>query len=105
VDEFDWRGREREFNRLPHYRAQVDGQWVHFVHARGNGPAPLPIVLSAFYLEPPPGSRVQVPSGFAVFADSHRPGSARPPRELAEAGFNITRWTRMPRGGHFAALE
>ena len=54
---------------------------------------------------PPPGSRVQVPSGFAVFADSYRPGSARPPRELAEAGFNITRWTRMPRGGHFAALE
>jgi pimeloyl-ACP methyl ester carboxylesterase len=54
---------------------------------------------------PPPGSRVQVPSGFAVFADSYRPGSARPSRELAEAGFNITRWTRMPRGGHFAALE
>ena len=47
----------------------------------------------------------RVPSGFAVFADSYRPGSARPPRELAEAGFNITRWTRMPRGGHFAALE
>jgi pimeloyl-ACP methyl ester carboxylesterase len=43
--------------------------------------------------------------GFAVFADSYRPGGARPPRELAEAGFNITRWTRMPRGGHFAALE
>jgi hypothetical protein len=40
------------------------------------------IHLSAFYLEPPPpGSRVQVPSGFAVFADSYRPGSARPPRE------------------------
>ena len=59
------------------------------------------------HFEPPPpaGSRVQVPSGFAVFADSYRPGSARPPRELAEAGFNITRWTRMPRGGHFAALE
>jgi pimeloyl-ACP methyl ester carboxylesterase len=41
----------------------------------------------------------------AVLTDSYRPGSARPPRELAEAGFNITRWTRMPRGGHFAALE
>lgn len=58
-----------------------------------------------FESPPPPGSRVQVPSGFAVFADSYRPGSARPPCELAEAGFNITRWTRMPRGGHFAALE
>lgn len=58
-----------------------------------------------FATPPPPGSRVQVPSGFAVFADSYRPGSVRPPRELAEHFFNITRWTDMPRGGHFAALE
>jgi pimeloyl-ACP methyl ester carboxylesterase len=56
--------------------------------------------------EPPPrGARVEVPSGFAVFADSYRPGSARPPRELAEHFFNIARWTDMPTGGHFAALE
>jgi pimeloyl-ACP methyl ester carboxylesterase len=54
---------------------------------------------------PAPGTRVRVPSGFAVFADSYRPGRARPPRELAEAAFTVTRWTRMPRGGHFAALE
>jgi pimeloyl-ACP methyl ester carboxylesterase len=53
----------------------------------------------------PRAQQVQVPSGFAVFADSRRPGSARPPRELAEHSFNITRWTEMPRGGHFAALE
>jgi pimeloyl-ACP methyl ester carboxylesterase len=58
-----------------------------------------------FATPPPPGSRVRVPSGFAVFADSYLPGSARPPRELAEHFFNITRWTDMPRGGHFAALE
>lgn len=54
---------------------------------------------------PPPGTRVHVPSGFAVFTDSYRPGTARPPRELAEHFFNVTRWTTMPRGGHFAALE
>jgi pimeloyl-ACP methyl ester carboxylesterase len=58
-----------------------------------------------FETPPPPGTRVQVPSGFAVFADSYRPNTARPPRELAEHFFNITRWTHMPRGGHFAALE
>jgi pimeloyl-ACP methyl ester carboxylesterase len=28
-----------------------------------------------------------------------------PPRALAERGFNIARWTAMPRGGHFAAME
>jgi pimeloyl-ACP methyl ester carboxylesterase len=60
----------------------------------------------AHFEDPPqPGSRVEVPSGFAVFADSYRPGSARPPHELAEHFFNVTRWTEMPTGGHFAALE
>jgi pimeloyl-ACP methyl ester carboxylesterase len=29
----------------------------------------------------------------------------RPPRRWAEACYNIVRWTEMPRGGHFAALE
>jgi pimeloyl-ACP methyl ester carboxylesterase len=28
-----------------------------------------------------------------------------PPREWAERFFNVQRWTTMPRGGHFAALE
>jgi pimeloyl-ACP methyl ester carboxylesterase len=28
-----------------------------------------------------------------------------PPRALAERGYNILRWTLMPRGGHFAAME
>ncbi len=58
-----------------------------------------------FEVPPPPGTRVEVPAGFAVFADSYRPSAARPPRALAEHSFNVTRWTDMPRGGHFAALE
>ena len=28
-----------------------------------------------------------------------------PPRAWAERASNITRWTAMPAGGHFAALE
>lgn len=58
-----------------------------------------------FERPPAPGASVEVPAGFAVFADSHRPGAARPPRELAEHAFDVARWTVMPRGGHFAALE
>jgi epoxide hydrolase len=27
------------------------------------------------------------------------------PRHWAEANYNITHWTQMPRGGHFAAFE
>jgi pimeloyl-ACP methyl ester carboxylesterase len=53
----------------------------------------------------PSGTRVDVPAAFAVFADSYRPDALRTPRELAEHFFDIRRWTEMPRGGHFAALE
>lgn len=42
-----------------------------------------------------------VPTGFASFPRDISP----PPREWAERFFNIERWTDMPRGGHFAALE
>jgi pimeloyl-ACP methyl ester carboxylesterase len=28
-----------------------------------------------------------------------------PPRSYVERGYNVTRWTEFPRGGHFAALE
>jgi pimeloyl-ACP methyl ester carboxylesterase len=30
---------------------------------------------------------------------------ARPPREWGERAYRITRWTEMPRGGHFPAHE
>lgn len=46
-------------------------------------------------------SRVETPTAFAVFPKE----LARIPRKWAETQFNITRWTRMSSGGHFAALE
>jgi microsomal epoxide hydrolase len=45
--------------------------------------------------------RVEVPTGVAVFPKE----PWKVPRSWAEPRFNITRWTEMPRGGHFAALE
>lgn len=45
--------------------------------------------------------RVEVPTGVAVFPKE----PWRAPRSWAEPRFNIQRWTEMPRGGHFAALE
>jgi microsomal epoxide hydrolase len=47
-----------------------------------------------------PGGRVEIPVGMAVF-----PKDNPPPRELAERGLNVQRWSEMPHGGHFAALE
>lgn len=46
ADRFDWREQERKLNRLAHYRANIDGLGVHFVHERGSGPVPMPIVLT-----------------------------------------------------------
>ena len=43
---FDWRREERAMNALPHFRAQVDGAGIHFIHARGRGPAPMPLLVT-----------------------------------------------------------
>jgi pimeloyl-ACP methyl ester carboxylesterase len=45
--------------------------------------------------------RPEVPTGVAIFPKDIVPA----PREFGERVFNIQRWTEMPRGGHFAALE
>jgi epoxide hydrolase len=45
--------------------------------------------------------RVEVPTGVAVFPAE----PWRVPRSWAEPRFNITRWTELEKGGHFAALE
>jgi pimeloyl-ACP methyl ester carboxylesterase len=50
----------------------------------------------------PEGSTINVPTGYAEFPRE----IIRPPRSLAARTYtNIRRWTEMPRGGHFAAME
>lgn len=46
ADGFDWRARERELNELDHFRAELDGVWVHFVHARAREGEGVPLVLT-----------------------------------------------------------
>lgn len=48
-----------------------------------------------------PENRVTPPVAVALFPKE----IPMPPRALAERGFNIARWTAMPKGGHFAAME
>ncbi len=43
---FDWRARERWLNGFAQFIAEIDGQTIHFVHERGRGPRPLPLVLT-----------------------------------------------------------
>ncbi len=44
--EFDWRARERELNRLHHFRAEIDGARIHFVHERARSGTGIPLVLT-----------------------------------------------------------
>jgi pimeloyl-ACP methyl ester carboxylesterase len=44
--DYDWRAHEARMNELPHFRVDLDGAPVHFVHLHGDGPDPLPIVLT-----------------------------------------------------------
>jgi pimeloyl-ACP methyl ester carboxylesterase len=63
--------------------------WPYY--ARLHGPWPIP-----------EGATVDVPMGYAEFPKE----ILRPPRWLAERTYtNIQRWSVMPKGGHFAALE
>jgi microsomal epoxide hydrolase len=63
--------------------------WPYY--ARLHGPWPVP-----------EGQTVDVPMGYAAFPRE----IVRPPRSVAGRMYtDIRRWTPMPRGGHFAALE
>lgn len=43
---FDWRAQESRLNAFPQFRADVDGHKIHFIHVRGKGPNPLPLVIT-----------------------------------------------------------
>ena len=45
--------------------------------------------------------KVNVPTAVAIFPKDIIPA----PREYAERFYNIQRWTKMNKGGHFAAME
>jgi pimeloyl-ACP methyl ester carboxylesterase len=44
-DEYDWRAQEARLNQLPHFRTRIDGQSIHFVHARSTHADAFPLLL------------------------------------------------------------
>ena len=43
---YDWRAHEAAMNRFDHFRVTLEDVPVHFIHRRGVGPSPLPLVLT-----------------------------------------------------------
>ena len=46
IDGYDWRKQERAINAYPQFRTEIDGVPIHFIHVRGKGPNPKPLILS-----------------------------------------------------------
>jgi pimeloyl-ACP methyl ester carboxylesterase len=46
MDGYDWDEQEAALNAFRHVRTAVDGIPIHFVHERGRGPDPVPLILS-----------------------------------------------------------
>ncbi|MFQ5665438.1 MAG: epoxide hydrolase family protein [Candidatus Binatia bacterium] len=55
LDDFDWRAQEAALNRFAHFRTEVDGFGLHYIHEHGRGAAPLPLLISHGW----PGSFVE----------------------------------------------
>jgi pimeloyl-ACP methyl ester carboxylesterase len=45
-ERYDWRAEEAKLNRLAQFRAHVNGADIHFVHERGKGDRPMPLILT-----------------------------------------------------------
>ena len=43
---YDWRAQEAALNSLSHFKTSIEGQGIHSIHQRGQGPNPMPIVLT-----------------------------------------------------------
>ncbi|MEU6037182.1 epoxide hydrolase [Actinomadura sp. NPDC047616] len=44
--EYDWRRHEARLNEFPQFTTEIDGQRVHFLHARSPEPDALPLILT-----------------------------------------------------------
>lgn len=68
--QFDWRAQERAINSFAHFRADVGGTGLHFIHERGKGPNPVPLVLTHGW----PGSFVEMLKIIPLLTDPARHG-------------------------------
>ena len=72
VNEFDWRKQEAAINRFSHFIAPVQGIDLHFIQEKGDGPSPLPLIISHGW----PGSIVEFPDIIQPLAHPQRFGGS-----------------------------
>ena len=55
INKFNWREQERKINKFHHYTSLVDDINIHFIHEKGSGNGPIPLLISHGW----PGSIVE----------------------------------------------
>jgi pimeloyl-ACP methyl ester carboxylesterase len=108
LDRFDWRAQEAALNAFPQFTTDVEGAPLHFVHVRGRGADPVPLLLvhgwpSTFfeYLKLVPllsdGFDVVIPSlpGYAFSPPLPRGAFHRVPRLLARLVTDVLGYERF----------
>ena len=69
-DRYDWRAAEARLNAFPQFRARVGDLGIHFIHQRGAGPAPLPLLITHGW----PGSIAEFAKIIGPLSDPARHG-------------------------------
>lgn len=46
AEDFDWRAQEGAMNRFSHFRTEIDGQIIHFMHLRSEREGAIPLILT-----------------------------------------------------------
>ena len=46
ASDYDWRRHERAINAYANFKTTIEGIPIHFIHEKGKGPKPIPLVLS-----------------------------------------------------------
>ena len=77
-EKYDWRAAEAELNRYEHARTRIDGQSIHFLHARSRHENALPLLISHGW----PGSIVE-------FLDVIEPLRDRSARRARRDAFHV----------------
>jgi microsomal epoxide hydrolase len=72
VDEYDWRLHEARLNEFSQAKVAVGGVDLHFVHERGSGPSPMPLLITHGW----PGSIVEYQSIIEPLAHPERFGGS-----------------------------
>ena len=67
----------------------------------GGGDVPLGMAIDRIIDQQMPRQYLAVPTGIA----NYKGEITKTPRAWAERRLNITHWSELPRGGHFAAMQ